>query len=175
MRRRRSPPEKKKLAYERDFPTYAEYPHAFRASWPKREAIAQRSFRRRVKRALTAEDEGAVDAVRRKRVLKWRPLSLGARVHEKLGHRAQRTGRKFFSRAYRGAVHREAFTRFLEALMAERSGIARDHARMFAQYVDAAEGSRFAGRGEWLARYFDDVPGVRARFVRWLEEVGFGL
>ncbi len=170
MRRRRSPHEKKRLSYERDHPTDAEYPHALRGYWAKRKAIAERSFRRRAKLALTLDDEGAVDTVRRKRMRKWGARSLGERVREKLETRALRVGYNFFKRPYDSRIHRERFTRLLRALTAERDGKARDHARAFGLFLEADDRSRFFERREWLEHYFEDEPAMRAQVTAWVRD-----
>jgi hypothetical protein len=174
--RRRSPPEKKQLAYERDHPTYAEYPHALRRTWPKKKAIAQRSFRRRVKLALATGHDRALADVRRDGMRKWSPPSLDECVRDKLHGRAYRIAYNFFKRPYVSEIHREPFTRFLEALMEERRGKARDHACAMALNLHGgSRWSRWASRREWLERFFADEPEMCDLLTSWIAALAVEL
>ena len=69
MSKVKSPPEKKRLAYDRDHATLVEYPHAFRKTWPRKKANAQRVARRKVRQVLSETgDDGPVAEIRRESV-----------------------------------------------------------------------------------------------------------
>jgi hypothetical protein len=52
MSKVKSPVDKKRLVYDRDHVTPAEYPHAFRKQWPRKKAKAERAARRKVRQVL---------------------------------------------------------------------------------------------------------------------------
>ncbi len=54
MSKVKNPHEKKRLAYDRDHVSPAEYPHAFRKTWPRKKARAERRARRKVRQVLNA-------------------------------------------------------------------------------------------------------------------------
>jgi hypothetical protein len=93
-RRRRTPPEKKRLSLERDTPLGAKYPKGFRKHWPRKQAAAERAFRHAQRQSL---DTGNADAaVRRRTVRKWSQAKLGEVIAVNAERRAglQETPRK---------------------------------------------------------------------------------
>lgn len=93
MSKVKTPQEKKRLAYDRDHVSPAEYPHAFRKTWPRKKAQAERSARREVRQLLgTGGDEIAVANVLRKEVRKWGSISLRENVQFKQWKRQQMVG-----------------------------------------------------------------------------------
>jgi len=97
-----SPPEKKKLAYQRDHFSGSEYPHRFRVTWPRKEAAASRAYRRTVAQRLSAAQhresevaaEGDVGNIRRRIVRKWGARTLHDRVAGKISRRLRSYGAK---------------------------------------------------------------------------------
>lgn len=57
MKRRRSPGEKKALAYEKDHIIAAKHRHGFRKQWPLNKAHANRRYRRQVHQLLAAAQQ----------------------------------------------------------------------------------------------------------------------
>jgi hypothetical protein len=95
MSRVKSPQEKKRLAYDRDHVTPAEYPHAFRKLWPKKKATVERAARRKARRVLKASgDDTAATAVRRQQVRKWATVTVRQFLELKRQNRQQLAGRK---------------------------------------------------------------------------------
>jgi hypothetical protein len=102
MSKVKSPTEKKRLAYQRDHFNSGVYPHGFRASWPKKKAVATRAHRRtvgqRLEAALHRDAEAVSDInvgdIRRRIVRKWEPTSLRQRVVQKLERRRNSVGAK---------------------------------------------------------------------------------
>src|SRR5260221_8207391 len=93
MSKIKSPPEKKRLAYGRDHVSPAEYPHAFRKTWPRKRAKTQRAARCKVQEVLDAtSDDKIAAAVPRKRVRKWGRISLRESVAIKKSKREQMVG-----------------------------------------------------------------------------------
>jgi hypothetical protein len=81
MKRRKTPLEKKAVAYKKEHILTVEYPHAFRHYWPRKKAAAARKERRQVRQQLAelvlphAADQRPnfpLKPVRRDRVQKWR-------------------------------------------------------------------------------------------------------
>ena len=94
MSKVKTPREKKRLAYDRDHVSPAEYPHAFRKTWPRKKAQAERSTRRKVRQALRGVgDDGTIcSTIRRKKVRKWGSISLRENVQFKQLKRRQMVG-----------------------------------------------------------------------------------
>jgi hypothetical protein len=59
MSKIKAPPDKKRLAYDRDSRTEMEAPHAFRKNWPKKKAGISRTRRRVADRTVRAVVKGA--------------------------------------------------------------------------------------------------------------------
>ena len=103
--RTRDPARKKVDSLDRDHRTTAEYPHGFRIGWPRKEAAAQRKFRRGTRQALRAPDaeqaELAATSLRRGQVKKWPNSVITVREHNQQARaaRAKRDGRKKRSRS----------------------------------------------------------------------------
>jgi hypothetical protein len=95
MSKVKSPVDKKRLVYDRDHVTPAEYPHAFRKQWPRKKAKAERAARRKVRQVLQASGEDtAATVVRREPVRKWASISLRESLQFKQWKRQQLAGRK---------------------------------------------------------------------------------
>lgn len=93
-RRRRSPPEKKRLSLARDnLSTTGEAPHALRNHWKKKKRGAERARRTAERVALEVRPDDFAP-VRRPTVRKWGFARLGAEIAEKLERRADETPRK---------------------------------------------------------------------------------
>jgi hypothetical protein len=97
-------------------------------------------------------------------------------VAEKLEGRRERVGRNFFKDPYRSDQHREPFSAFLAALVAERSGEAREHARVVAAWFEerrtlcGAPWPPYGPQRPWLRAFFADEPAWEARLTRWVEQ-----
>jgi hypothetical protein len=101
----KSPREKKRLAYDRDHVTAAEYPHAFRKQWPRKKARANRACRRQVRQVLQAADgEIAVHEIRREQVQKWGVVTVRTRIEQKREKRQAMVGAHKARRARRQDV-----------------------------------------------------------------------
>lgn len=93
MSAEKSPQRKKQHALDRDHVSPSKYNKAFRKVWPRKEAKLNRAFRLRSKVALATSTDGAdVDAVRRKKAVKWGVLSMREHVVSKLEHRVHMHG-----------------------------------------------------------------------------------
>jgi hypothetical protein len=93
MSKVKSPQEKKRLAYDRDRVTLAEYPHAFRKTWPRKKAKAQGAARRKVRQTLkTTGDQARIADVRREHVQKQDTVTLRESVRFKKWKRKQMIG-----------------------------------------------------------------------------------
>jgi hypothetical protein len=105
-RRRLTPHQKKQYVYDRDFVTLGWHSGtAFRKAWRRKEAFAERAFRR-ASRVQDHELERVPDAdvldplaVRRRRLKKHRPPSVREVVQHKRKRRERSRGRKAASRA----------------------------------------------------------------------------
>jgi hypothetical protein len=87
-RRRRSPPEKKRLSLARDnLSTTGEAPHALRNHWKKKKRNAER-VRRTAERVALAVQPDDFAPVRRPTVRKWGYARLGEDIARKLEGRA---------------------------------------------------------------------------------------
>lgn len=178
-KRRRSPQEKKRLRYRRDFDPDVEYPHSFRKSWPRKKARVTRAHRRTVKQDLEALLGGAsLDAVsasvaaHRKFALgKGGARSLRERVEHSLKRRCSTIGWNFFRRGYSSRRDRENFIAFLESLMEGRTTEAtlrKDVVRAWLKGPDDSYNA--ANRGRWLEAFFKDVPEWERKLLDWLDE-----
>lgn len=180
-RDRRSPPEKKRDRLDRDRVTGAEYPHAFRRSWPKKKAAAERAHRRAVTGSLmcvarTGGDAG--DVPRRRQVRKWGTISVRERVSTSLDRRIQTTGaRRIRTRCF-CPRHRARLMRFLESLVQLDAALYADRARAVSDRVtsylrmDAHGLMASHPPGMSLTRFFLEEPAVRAALAAWLTRAG---
>jgi hypothetical protein len=101
-----APLKKKRLAYDRDHVTPAEYPHAFRRKWPRKKAKAERATRRKVRQVLKMTgDQAAIADVRRERVRKWGSITLRESVRLKKLKRQQMVGAHKARQTRRGRVY----------------------------------------------------------------------
>jgi hypothetical protein len=110
MSKMKSPRHKKQLAYERDHFHVPEYPHAFRKTWPRAKARAQRAARRKVREVLkTANDDTALRCVRRGTVKKWSGASMTLReiVQRKQQKRKEMVGTRKARQARRNKAEME--------------------------------------------------------------------
>jgi len=83
MRRRRSPPEKKRLSLARDnLSTTGEAPHALRNHWKRKKRSAEKA-RRGAEREALAVQPGDFTPVRRRTVRKWGFARLGEAIAAK--------------------------------------------------------------------------------------------
>jgi hypothetical protein len=142
--------------------------------------LANKGLRARVRTLLSAVDqEGRADRVaaelakpRRKVVRKWGVITIRERVAEALEKRRRTIGWNFFKQPYTSEAHRERFVDFLEALVQERDGEGRHHARTMAFWLPGAPrlpGYRGAERNrQWLAQFFRDEPAWEGRLKAWI-------
>lgn len=88
----KSPPEKKRVAYERDHYAKGEYEKSFRKSWPRKKKKAGRRVRR-IASGLTkavgldVESGEKIAAIKNRRLDKWEVPSLRESVNSKLARR----------------------------------------------------------------------------------------
>ncbi|MBE9552299.1 MAG: hypothetical protein IMF05_02435 [Proteobacteria bacterium] len=178
-KRRRTPQEKKRLRYERDFDPNSEYPHGFRKTWPRKKAKKQRAHRHAVKQDLEALLNGEVldkveDRVggRRKFALrKWGVRSLGERVRNSLQKRRDTIGWNFFSRRYSPPRHREKFIAFLESLMKGDSAETELRKDVVRGWLQPRQGLyHFGHRLRWLDAFFTNAPEWKTKLLDWLKE-----
>lgn len=130
-RQKKTPQQKKQLELKKDHFTLAEYPHAFRKSWPKKKAHLNRQYRRKsdailsvAKMEMSAGETEAVvgdvtavqleSSVLAKRSNKWAPVSLGERIEIKLQKRQKTIGRRVGSKRKSDLFVRSAMTTLLE-------------------------------------------------------------
>ena len=94
-----SPPEKKRLSYDRDHYAKGKYDKAFRKGWPTKKRKATRSFRHAAD-ALTraagfdAESDAKIPAISQRPLDKWGVTPLRQSVARKLHRRVSGTGAK---------------------------------------------------------------------------------
>jgi hypothetical protein len=100
-----SPPEKKKIAYEKDHYAKGESDKA-RKSWPNKKRKSSRRFRHAAQTltqaaAMDGESDEKISAIKQRQLLKWGVSSLGNHVANRLAARQTRIGAK---KARQGAV-----------------------------------------------------------------------
>jgi hypothetical protein len=188
MKRRKTPLEKKTLAYKKEHILTVEYPNAFRRYWPRKKAAAARKERRQVRQQLAeivpphATDlrpDFPLKPVRRDRVQKW-PSSvtpLGTLVPQRHYWRVARIAWNFFKQPYLSSAHRERFCAFLSQLTQSKTTYTSRVARLFAELLNppamhvhaefAAGGDR---RVEWLRAFLKDAPEWEPRLRNWTKE-----
>lgn len=190
MPTRKSPAEKKVLAYQKDHIVNAEYPHAFRRQWPVKKARANRAFRRQAHQLLNEVDSATLDqddsgevqleTVRRRVVRKWgSPAPLGAWVEERKRLRVVRTAHNFFKTPYASHQHRERFTAFLATLVEGRAGNSRELAVFLNDLLDAPESAErppypygaSPGQRQWLTAFLYDSPEWEPRLRAWIRQL----
>jgi hypothetical protein len=187
VKRPKTPQQKKALSYAKDRRVGAEYPHAFRRYWPRKEAHASRQYRRGVRQSLVHElrtlpaealDDIAASSIRREEVRKWGPnIPLGQRVPDRLSLRVVRTASNFFNRPYVAERDHARFVALLASLSARRTSWSREQARAFNMLLDPPEYDtpvshhllgRREQRQEWLRAFFADEPAWEQRIRAWV-------
>jgi len=103
MSKVKTPHKKKRLAYDRDHVSPAEYPHAFRKNWPRKKATAERRARRKARQVLAATgDDTEVATIRRKQIWKWGVLTVRESLEFKRRKRQALIGTNKARRARQG-------------------------------------------------------------------------
>ncbi|MBL8045312.1 MAG: hypothetical protein JNL09_02165 [Anaerolineales bacterium] len=183
MKKRRTPQEKKQLSLSKDHVVLAEYPHAFRKSWPKKKARANQVYRHKIRQALSTQydvdridlAESAVKAIVRKPIQKWDVVSLGERVNNKLEVRRSRLGWNFFRQPYSSVADRERFVAFLSALIVGRSAESFRLARVVAEWLAPPHHDiswhKLEEKQRWLTAFFKDEPTWEKRLHKWIAEM----
>lgn len=198
--RRRSPTEKKTLAYRLDHRLGVQDPHRHRRAWPKKKALRNQTYRRQVSRSLEPAlgpvaseiDDFSPDAVRRRKS-KWTlfggPKPLGKWVKSQQRKRLSHIGRKL-----RANFDRERYRNRLPALLANliegRSEHSRELARFFSLLLELPpagypwgwegneEKKQFPGVVDWidwhhrLRALFREQPEWEAKLRSWIASFG---
>lgn len=178
-KRQRTPQEKKRFRYAKDSDPNAEYPHAFRKSWPRKKARVKQSQRRAVRQDLSEliqgeqaeEVESRVRARKTFRLTKWRVRSLGERVEQSLQKRRDTIGWNNFRQGYSRTLHRKKFIAFLKNLMegdTPESLLRKDVVR---GWLQSRRGPYHADhRRRWLDAFFQDAPGWERKLLDWVKD-----
>ncbi len=190
--RRKTPAEKKRLAYTKDHILRVEYPNAFRRYWPRRKAAASRKERRHVRRLLSdLLPEQHIEArltmplrpVRRDQVQKWAGSAQPLETHFRHRHfmRVYRTAWNFFKRPYDPVRDKTRFIAFLTQITQEKTTYTTRVAIMFQELLyppltttSQQYSSRNDHRGLWLHAFLLDEPGWKTRLEAWIEEQTIG-
>jgi hypothetical protein len=191
VKNRKSPQQKKALAYKRDRRITAEYPHAFRRYWPLKKARANRKYRRQV--ALVLDDvkeqvklgddeQFHVQSmpVHRNKVQKWEPdYTLRQWVDSRLERRIERIAWNFFKQPYESALHRERFVNFISAVTQGRSISSRKLAVHFGELLQPPEVEGYLEQWPmnnrkkriclWLQAFFRDEPEWEGHLRNWVK------
>jgi len=166
----RDPEKKKRLSYERDRVTDAEYPHAHRKSGPRKKVSLHQWQRGRDRQVLSAVAHGDADldaplsdelSIKPKyeKVIGTTPL--GEVVTRKLDRRIKRAGWNFFKRPYQSEHDRQPFCAFVSALTEGASETSAAVAAQFQQRLDDHD--------PWMLAFFEDEPDWRPRLAAWIE------
>jgi len=188
-RRRPDPEDKKARSYRKDYRIADEDPQQFRRAWPRKKALRNQTYRRRLHRSLrraldTAHELSDVAPAPVRRVLsKWTrqggAVPLGEWVRWKRATRLHRIAWNFFKEPYDSPCHRLPFARFLASLTEGRSAYAAELAAIF-RGVLAGQGpmdqsgdfSRYHRFGDdapaWLHQFFRDEPAWEPRLRAWI-------
>jgi hypothetical protein len=138
--KRKTPREKKNLEYIKDHITLTESVHGARKTWPRKEARATRTHRRRVRQILTSfqarheedvPDELNPKSVRRRRVHKLGVLPFAEVLGRRMEQRLAGTIGSFFLRGYDPIRDRENFALFLASQVGGRT----ENSRKLALYL----------------------------------------
>ena len=108
MKARKTPQEKKRLSYERNYVFFGvNNDKSSRKSWPARKARVNRDFRRKVNQALRTtsalegdEAEAATRNIQREKIRQWGKIPLGEAVRRDQTARVTRYGRHKALHAY---------------------------------------------------------------------------
>jgi hypothetical protein len=182
MTRRRTPAEKKQLEYTKDHVNSAEYPHAFRKSWPRKKAKASRAYRHKIvqlsSKLVTRQEEDFLDEespeiVRRREVKKWSVAPMGMIVQGRLEDRIRRTAWNFFREPYDSTRHRERFAKFLASQIDGTTENSRRLALLFQAALSGPQGynsrsGSWGHRRDWLQDFFRDEPDWERRLRAWI-------
>jgi hypothetical protein len=172
-------PEKRTAELKHDHRTQMEVPHAFRKNWPKKKARINRDRRRAADAALQSVIKGAdADSIVLPRRLLGEHLNkMGVQpLAVVVAKKRERLAAEFLPRYIepRGdpGEHAERFTRFLEALVASRSGTARARAAHLLWLLDAPLPNNHGARYEqvWLKRFFRVHRALETRVREWCRE-----
>jgi hypothetical protein len=186
-RQAKTPQEKKKDSYTKDFKNISEYPQAFQKSWPRKKRIVSRSHRRvvaaKVKQIILdpTQPDIEVRAKPAKKLEKWGVMTLKDWVDGRFEGRAYRVAWNYFKTPYNATEHKEAFTKLLDEIVrtkgTERYG--QELAKRFSQMLYTATELKLIGlksaRDEtarkWFSEYFRDAPEAEKRLRAWLKRV----
>lgn len=178
-RQGKTPQEKKQDRYERDHFMVTAYSE--RHSWPRKKRRLSKQLRARTRELVTRlEDEQRGDAAEvelraphRKWVRTWRPLTLRERVELARRKRAERFGRRLLWACTCSPRLRDEIVAFLTALTAERSGEAREHARIVRRWLDGdpLHPGRVPRARERLSAFFRVEPAWEGRLRSWVDSL----
>ena len=173
----KTPQEKKELSYENDYPLRAEYPHAFRRQWPKRESLIERQYRRKAKQVIKTdlvkqgsgnEVEGIeIKTIRRKKIKKYcgKPLSLREVVKDTLNWRLRHFAWNYFKNPYDKEEHFDGFSKLLTTIIEGKSSTSKSLAFQFFVWLQP---SHKESKSIWLESYFSDYPDMKKRLLAWI-------
>lgn len=184
----RNPTEKKRIAYKKDHIYHAEYPHAFRKTWPRIKAITKREERHKVRQHLTrltdanedAQGDFALKPFWREPVRKRaRVRPLGESIRGRLWKRGWKLGWNLLKAPYSSEKHRKPFTALLESVTRMDDASARGFAKRLAPVLlpgllmdDWGRPVRSSRHLQsWLQAFFRDEPEWEPRLRAWVEEM----
>jgi hypothetical protein len=184
----RNPTDKKQIAYKKDHIYHAEYPHAFRKTWPLVKALSKREERHKVREKLTllldSDDDDQADfaqkPVRRKGVRKIASVvPLGESVQRRLRKRGEWFGWNLLKAPYSTDEHRDRFIALLESVMRMDGESPRGFARIIGPVLLPEPVHDQWGRirkpsphlQAWLRTFFADAPEWEPRLRAWVENV----
>lgn len=182
--RRRTPQEKKEFEYTKDHVTIASLVHGTRKTWPRKEARATRTHRRRIRQILTSfqasHDEDVPDqfdpkSVRRKQVYKWGVIPLAEALNHRRDQRLAGTVRSFLLGNYDTAYAREHFVAFLSSQVGGRTEHPKELALYLQELMDipqkyiwGVEQLWWGRKHRWICAFFLDEPEWEARVRAWI-------
>jgi hypothetical protein len=188
-KRRKSPAEKKSLAYKKDRVLQVEYPHAFRRQLSRKKARSNRKERRQVRHLLDSllphQDNDArldmpLEPIRRVKLYSrsGSTIPLGISVQRRLHERIRRTAWNFFKTPYNPGLHKKRFIAFLAQLTQGKSSpTTQKIAWLFQEALNPPEPLtkaeyvyRLDARHAWLQAFLADEPAWEERLRTWIAE-----
>ncbi len=186
VRRKKTPQEKKALAYKKDHVIATQARYGFARAWARKKARANQKERSQVRQMLARlrplqTDEQREDfplrPVRRDRVRKWKgsAVPLGQWIGNRQRVRAYRVAWNFFKSPYESQSHQERFAAFLQTLVLDsQSTQARETARHFAHLLAPGSSAirddswNTEQKRAWLRAFLQDTPDWEKRLWDWI-------
>ncbi len=183
MTHRRTPQEKKQDEYTKDHFAYSGSVHAFRKTWPRKKARANRAYRRIVNQVVDTltfrqvedtSDYKEPEAVRRAQVHKrYRVEPMGDVIKQRLDWRISSTAHHFFMYKYTSSRDRDHFIGFLSASVEGRTENSRRLAMHFKDVLSHSPEVDLPNywhrrKQQWLKAFFQDEPEWEERLHTWI-------